>query len=41
MDDFNGQGHRSNVKVIWLKNVIFRVLAGEFCVIGDINDAKV
>ena len=34
---FEGQGHRSKVKVIHLKNAIFRVLACVFFVINDIK----
>ena len=33
LDEFKGQGHRSKVKVIQLKNVIFRVSALVFYVI--------
>ena len=36
-DEFEGQGHRSKVKVIWLKNVIFRVLAWILCMINSIK----
>ncbi len=37
LDKFEGQGHRSKVKVIQIKNVIFRVLAWVLCVINGIK----
>ncbi len=37
LDRFEGQGHRSKVKVIQSKNVIFRVLAWVFGVINGIK----
>ncbi len=35
--EFEGQGHRSKVKVIRLKNVISRVLEWFFCVINGMK----
>ncbi len=37
LDKLKGQSHRSKVKVIQLKKVIFRVLAWVVCVINDIK----
>ena len=36
-DEFEGQGHRSKLKVIQLKNFIFRVLAWVFSMINGIK----
>ncbi len=37
LDEFDGRGNRSKVKVEQLKNVFFGLLEGVFCIISDIG----